>query len=115
MPRWQRAYLAVCVAVTGFAVAYTLCDWSAWPRLTYFPYERVWAFTEGPPGPVPSNYIGTLLWGFGGAAVGGAGTWLVTSQVRREVSERWLHLSGGWALTAFAYSGLYYTWNLWPF
>jgi hypothetical protein len=35
--------------------------------------------------------------------------------VNRPVAERWLGLAGAWALAAFAYAGLYYTWNIWPF
>lgn len=115
MPTWQRVYLSVCCAVIGFCLAYVLCDYSLWPRLTYFPYERDFAWVSEPPGPLPMMYLGTVLWGVSGAAVGALLGLLGTGFARRELGERWLILAGGWALATFAYAGLYYTWGLWPF
>jgi hypothetical protein len=115
VPRWQVAYAAVMVAILGWAFGYVLCDWAALPRLTYYPYERAWAFVAGRPGPVPMNYLGTILWGAAGgtvgAAVGAAGSRLY----RRPLPPRAVILLGAWALTAFFYAGTYYMWNLWPF
>lgn len=115
MPGWQRVYLCVCCAVIGFALAYVLCDYSAWPRLTYFPYERRWDWTAGYPGDIPMAYVGTLLWGLGGAVVGAGVCGAVCALMRGPVSDRWLRLHGAWALASFAYGGMYFTWNLWPF
>jgi hypothetical protein len=56
-----------------------------------------------------------VLWGAAGAAVVGGASWLVCGRVRRELGGRWNLLPAAWALTAFAFTGLYYTWNLWPF
>lgn len=115
MPGWQRIYITVCSAVTGFALAYVLCDYSGWPRLTYFPYQRDWRLVAGPPGAAPMGYVGTILWGLGGALCGGAVAYAACRLVRRSIPDRWLRLAGAWTLTAFVYAGLYYTWNLWPF
>lgn len=115
MPRWQRAYFAVCTAIAGFAIAYVMCDYAQWPRLTYFPVEREWRFVAGYPGRVPMAYVGTVLWGVGGAMLGAASAWIATRFIDRELSRRWTNLFGAWALAAFAYAGVYYTWSLWPF
>ena len=115
MATWQRVYLIACSAVIGYTLAYALSIYAGWPVLTYFPYERSWQMVTAPPGPVPSNYVGIVLWGLGGAAVGGFGAWAVSRWIRREVSTRWLHLFGGWALTGFALAGAFFMWNLWPF
>lgn len=115
MPGWQRSYLTACCAMIGFALAYVLCDYAAWPRLTYFPYEHAWAFVDRSASPVPSNYVGTILWGLGGALTGGAGAFLLLGLARRPWPARWLRLAGGWALAGFVYAGMYFTWGLWPF
>jgi hypothetical protein len=115
MPRWQRTYLAACTGLIGFAVAYVLCDYSEWSRLTYDQYARSWSLVDGRPVGLPSNYVGTVLWGIGGGVVGWAGGFAACSLFRREVPRGVMHLVGAWALTAFAYGGLYYTWSLWPF
>lgn len=115
MPGWQRIYLAVCSGLIGFAIGYVLCDFGAWPRLTYFPYERSWRFVAGYPGEIPMAYVGTLLWGLGGGVSGGLAGYAAARLARRALPDRWLVLAGAWALAAFAYAGLYYTWNLWPF
>jgi hypothetical protein len=115
MPGWQRTYLVACGVIIGFALAYVLCDFSALPRLTYYPYERHWRVVARPAGEVPMFYVGTVLWGLGGAVCGGLLIQGACRFVNRPVAERWLLLAGAWALAAFAYAGLYYTWNLWPF
>lgn len=115
MPNWQRTYLIACCAVIGYTLAYALSVYGEWPKLTYFPYERSWEMVTTPPGPVPSNYVGIVLWGVGGATVGAAGAWLFSRLYRRELAPRWLHLFGGWALTGFVLAGAFFTWNLWPF
>ncbi len=115
MPRWQRAYLAACFAAMGFCVAYVLCDYAEWPRLTYDQYGRSWELVDGRVVGLPSNYVGTVLWGLGGAAVGGAAGWVVGTVRRRALSNAALSLVGAWTVSAFIYGGLYYTWSLWPF
>ena len=115
MPPWQRTYLAVCGGVIGFALAYVLCDYAAWPRLTYFPLERTWQLVTPSTDPVPMGYVGMILWGVGGAVCAGLGGFALLGLTRRPWPDRWLRLAGAWAVTAFAYAGLYYTWNLWPF
>jgi len=115
MPRWQRAYAAVMVAIIGWSLAYVLCDLGRWPRLTYYPYEGDWAFVSGPPGQVPMNYVGTVLWGVAGA-IAGAGVAVVGTHLwRRPLVPRAISLLGAWALTSFLFAGTYYMWNLWPF
>jgi hypothetical protein len=115
MPRWQRAYAAVTTGVIGFAIAYVFSDWGGWPRLTYFPYDGAWALTEGPPGQVPMNYVGTILWGLSGMLVGAAAAWLVTGLVKRPAGKRFTGLMAAWTITAVLYAGAYFTWNIWPF
>ena len=115
MPPWQRFYLTVCCAVIGFVLAYVLCDYAGWPRLTYFPYEREWRFVAGYPGAIPMAYVGTWLWGLGGAVAGAIAGDLGGRLWRRPLPSRWSQLMGAWALAAFVYGGLYFTWNLWPF
>lgn len=115
MPVWQRNYLVVCAAFIGFAMAYVLCDFGGWSRLTYYPYEREWRMVVRPVSDVPMMYVGTVLWGLGGAVSGGALVHGVCRVLNRPVTERWLRLAGAWALAAFVYAGLYYTWNIWPF
>ena len=108
-------YLIACAAIVGYTVAYGLCDFSGWPRLTYFPLHREWDVVVRPRSPYPMNYVGTTLWGVGGAVIAAAIAAVATRLARGPLPARWLHLSGAWALTAFALVGFYYTWNLWPF
>jgi hypothetical protein len=115
MPMWQRAYAAVCCGMIGFAIAYVFCDWGSWPRLTYFPYERDWGWISGPPGLVPMNYLGTILWGVSGLLLGAASAWTVSGLFKRALGKRFIGLLAAWAITAVLYAGAYYTWNLWPF
>ncbi|GAB4523517.1 MAG: hypothetical protein Tsb0020_41870 [Haliangiales bacterium] len=115
MPPWQRTYLTACAAVIGFSLLYVACDYAGWPRLTYFPYERSWAFVAYTASPVPANYVGTILWGCAGALGAGALMWAGLALARRPWPARRLQLVGGWAVAGFVYGGLYFTWNLWPF
>ena len=114
MPEWQRRYVVGCCAIIGFALAYVLCDFGMWPRLTYFPYEREFHFVTDP-GSIPSNYLGMVLWGLGGALVAGVLATLAVRRVKLELPRTWVRLFGAWALTSFALAGGYFTWNLWPF
>ena len=114
MPRWQRAYVCGTCAVIGFALAYALCDFGGWPRLSYLPYEGAWTFSP-PSDLVSMTYVGTFLWGVGGALVAagvGAGATLVW---KRPLPAAGFGLLAAWAMTAFLLAGLYYTWNIWPF
>lgn len=115
MPRWQRIHVAACSGLIGFCLGYVLCHFGGWPRLTYYPYEHEWRLIAGPSGAIPMAYVGTIVWGLCGAIVASALAYVLVRLRRRPMSERWLRLFGAWALAAFAYAGLYYTWNLWPF
>jgi hypothetical protein len=115
VPTWQRAYLAACVAVIGFAAAYSICEYAGWPRLAYEPIERTLYLARPPLGKLPLGFLGLVAWGFSGAAVGAAAALLAARALRRPLSPRALSLVGGWALTAAALTGLFQTWNLWPF
>jgi hypothetical protein len=115
VPGWQRTYLAACAAVIGFAMAYTLCEYALWPRLIYAPVERDWFMGRPPVGREEVGYLGLVLWGLGGAAVGWLGMMVGTRLVGRPVGRRLLRLAGGWALTAVFLAGAFYTWSLWPF
>jgi len=115
VPRWQVVYAAVMTAILGWSIAYVLCDWAGWPRLTYFPYEHAWRFVAGKAGQVPMNYVGTILWGLSGGLVGAALGAVGARLWRRPLPQRAIALLGAWAMTAFLYAGSYYMWNLWPF
>ncbi len=115
LPRWQRVYAFATAAVIGGALAYALCDWSGWPRLTLDPYRGGWSWPDGPTRTVPINYYGTLLWGAGGAAVGAGLAALATWRRGRPLPATILVLLAAWALTAFVLAGGFYTWSLWPF
>lgn len=113
MPRWQRAYVIAMCAVIGGAFAYAACDWGRWPRLTYQPLTGD-VMMRAPTTIVTINYLGTVAWGLGGAAVGalvGAGLCAVW---KKPWHERALQLLGAWAITGVLLAGSYYTWNLWP-
>lgn len=115
MPRWQRVYLCATCAVIGFALAYTLCDFGQWPRLHYLPYERRWVIAPLVVDRLAMNYLGTFLWGVGGAIVGagiGAGAALAWKRPLPRVA---IGLLSAWSLTAFVLAGWYFTWNVWPF
>ena len=114
MPRWQRVYFAACAWIIGYSVTYAAAQWGHWPKLTYFPLARKWEMWSTPPNPLPMPYLGLILWGIGGGLVCAALAWLISGRLaaRREVT---LRLVAAWTLSAFAFSGLFFTWNLWPF
>jgi hypothetical protein len=115
VPRWQRIYLAACGGVIGYAVAYVASDFGPLPRATYDPIARSWEFVAMPESAEPMALYGMLLWGLSGAIVGAALVLLATRLSAGALSRRWLHLAGGWALTAVGLAGMYFMWNLWPF
>ena len=115
MPGWQRAYLAACCGIIGFASAYALCEYAGWPRLAYDPVSRELYLGTPPLGLLPLGYWGLIAWGVGGALVGAAGALVAAAALRRPLGDRLLRLFGGWALTSAAMVGLFETWNLWPF
>ncbi len=114
-PRWQDVQVIGCAMVIGWALAYALCDWSGWPRLTYDPYVGRWYWAAGPTQSVPINYQGNLLWGVGGGVVAGLAAAAGLAMWRRPLPPALLDLSSVWAVTAVGLAGTYYTWNLWPF
>jgi hypothetical protein len=115
VPAWQRTYLVACAAVIGFAVAYALCDWAAWPRAVYAPLERSLRLERPPVGRDEISYLGMVAWGAGGALVAVLAALAALHFVRRPLASRWLRLAGAWALTAVLLAGAFHTWSLWPF
>ena len=115
LPTWQRLYLAACSAVIGFAGAYAMAEYAGWPRLAYDPVARAFDVARPPLGKLPIGFWGLVAWAVGGALVGAGFALVAAARVRRPLSDRWLRLVGGWALTAAALTGLFETWNLWPF
>jgi hypothetical protein len=111
--RWQRAYVIATCAIIGGAFAYAACDWGQWPKLVYLPVTGELTFSP-PPGAITIAYWGMLLWALGGAACGALAGAVLVRLVRRPWSDRALQLFGAWAITAVLLTGLYYTWNLWP-
>jgi len=114
VPGWQRRYLTACAAVIGFALGYWSCHFGGWRRAVYDPWAHEWRITATP-GPDDMVYLGTVLWGAAGAAIAATVVWLACRRAGRELGPRWNLLAAAWALTAFGFTGLYYTWNLWPF
>jgi len=115
MPRWQRIYVAACCAVIGFAFAYSLAEYSGWPRAVYDPIARTIYLARPPVGRLPLGFLGLVAWGAGGALVGAAAALAATAALKRPFGARALRLLGAWALTAAALGGMFQTWNLWPF
>ncbi len=115
MTSFQRSYLAACAALIGGCLAYAMCDFLAWSRLTYFPLEHEWRMVAGSSGAVGSDRLGLLLWGLGGALVAGLATWLLAGVRKRELPRRWLGLAGAWAVSALGLAALYFMWKEWPF
>jgi hypothetical protein len=114
VPRWQRVYLTACALVIGYAGTYSLAEWSAWPKLFYFPLRGEWALYGRPPTPLAMGYLGLVAWGAGGALVAAAAAWLVSGWLPA-LGDRAIKLVGAWTLTAFLLAGTFFTWNLWPF
>ncbi len=114
-PRWHTVQAIACAAVIGWTLAYALCDWSGWPRLTFDEYRAEWLWTRGPTPRVPINYLGGLLWGAGGALLGVVAAALGLALWRRPLPAAVLGLAAAWAITGVALAGTYYTWTIWPF
>jgi hypothetical protein len=113
MPRWQRAYAIATCSLIGAALAYALCDWSQWPRLTYLPLTETW--TMRPPGnAIAITYPGNIAWGLGGAACGALIGSAVVAVFHKSLPERALQLLGAWSITAILLAGTYFTWTVWP-
>lgn len=115
MPRWQRIYLAACAALIGGALGAILCQYAGWPRLTYHPYRRTFAFAPPSGSAVELGYVGIALWAAIGAAVLGAAAAVVGRLSRRELGVASQRLLAGWALTAAGLALVYPLWSLWPF
>jgi len=113
MPRWQRAYAIAMCALIGGALAYTLCEWAQWPRLTYKPLTGEIVVRSHVIG-VAMTYFGTIAWGLGGAALGALVAAGACAAWKRPAPDRVLRLLGAWAITAILLAGLYFTWTLWP-
>ncbi|MEZ4402292.1 MAG: hypothetical protein R3B06_19865 [Kofleriaceae bacterium] len=113
-PRWARTQLVAVAAIIGGALAYALCDWGGWTRLTFDPYLGTWSWRAGATQPVPINYYGNLLWAAGGSAAGAAIGWgLARVPALARPAARGLGVA--WALTAVGLAAFYYLWSLWPF
>jgi hypothetical protein len=113
VPRWQRAYAIAMCALIGGALAFALCDWAQWPRVTYLPLERELVM-HAPAGAVAVPYWGVLAWLVGGAACGALIGAIGCAIVRRPLPDRALLLLGAWAITAVLLAGSYYTFQVWP-
>ena len=114
-PRWQTVQALGCAAVIGWTIAYVLCDWGGWHRLTYDQYRGAWSWNTGPTPRIPINYMGIILWGIGGAAVAVVLTLVGLRLWRRPLPSSVLDLGTAWAFTGVGLAGTYYTWSLWPF
>ena len=115
MPIWQRAYLATCAALCGFAMSYGVCEYAGWRRLIYAPIGDGWRLGYPPIGRDELGYFGLLAWGLGGALLSAAITLAICLAIRRPIADGVLRLAGAWAVTAVVLTGGFYTWGLWPF
>ncbi len=113
MPRWQRGYIIAMCAIIGATFAYAACDWGQWPRLTYRPLTGD-VMMKASPTVVTINYLGTVAWGVGGAAVGALIGAMLCAIWKKPWPDRALQLFGAWAITGVVLAGSYYTWSLWP-
>jgi hypothetical protein len=113
MPRWQRAFVIATCGLIGAALAYSLCEWAQWPRLSYLPVRNTW--TMYPPGSsIAITFVGTVAWGLGGGACGALVGATLAGLARKPLPERALQLLGAWSITAILMAGGYFTWTLWP-
>ena len=108
---WATHYVIACCAVIGGILAYCGSDFADWPKLTIAPLTRVVTVvsktTDG-----GITYWGALLWGAGGAAIGGAtGLGCARWIVHRRAA---MQLLGAWAIAALTLASLYIVWSLWP-
>ena len=64
--------------------------------------------TKGAPSKITINYIGTVAWGLGGAAIGAiVGGILCALTKTKPWPERALQLFGAWAITGVVLAGSY--------
>ena len=113
MPRAHRAYVIAMFAVIGGAFAYAAADWGNWPRVTYLPLTGD-VVLRAPAGALAMPYVGTVLWGFGGAACGALAGVIACNLWKRPLPDRVLLVVGTWAIAALVLAGSYFTWSLWP-
>lgn len=110
-PAWASHYVIACCAIIGGVLAYCGSDFADWPKLTMAPLTgALTVASKSSDGGI--TYWGALLWGLGGAAIGGAGglgcaRWVVGRRAA-------MQLLGAWAFTALALASLYIVWSLWP-
>lgn len=111
----EQRFVTLCAAVIGGCLAYVACDFGGWPRLTYDPHSRAWAFVDGVIAGAPMPYVGMLLWGAAGFLVSGAVVAVAMRWRGKRPSGGTLALAAAWSMTAFVGAALYFMWNLWPF
>lgn len=111
MERGRAILLGLCVAVTGFALAFALPALSPTRVLWYYPLEHRWAFEVRPSGLAMDWYGRTLLASGVSTALYLAG-FLVGR--RRKVEDRTLHLWIAWAMTALLFCAALYVFRLAP-
>jgi len=110
--RDNRAYLAICGAMIGWALGYAIPGFAQVRSLYYDPLAR--RFLVGMrPGLLPMGYYGQILWGAAGA-IAGLAIALAIGARRRAPDDSTIGLAGAWALTALLLVGAYFTWNNWP-
>jgi len=112
-PEAVRLYFAGCAALIGFVLCYILPVYARLPRLFYDPLARRWSVAISM-GPIPMGYLGQVLWGIGGAALGFALASIVVRRLGRAPSPRGYGLWAAWTLSALALSLAYFAWNNWP-
>lgn len=108
---WATHYVIVCCAIIGGILAYCGSDFADWPKLTIAPLTSVvTVVSKTANGGI--TYWGALLWGVGGASIGGAaGLACARWVVHRRAA---MQLLGAWALAALTLASLYIVWSLWP-
>ena len=112
-PDRGRPFFAACGAVCGYALGYAAPAFARLSSLYYDPLAHRFLF--GPrPGPIPMGYLGQVLWGLCGGAIGATVAVALTSLSPREPDARAYTLTATWTLTAVGIVGAYFTWNNWP-
>lgn len=108
---WATHYVIACCAIIGGILAYCGSDFADWPKLTIAPLtSAATVVSKNTDGGI--TYWGALLWGAGGAAIGGAiglacARWVVPRRAA-------MQLLGAWAIAALTLASLYIVWSLWP-
>jgi hypothetical protein len=108
-----RVYTAVCSALIGFALFYTLPIYARLPRSFYDPVNRRWFFAANAT-PIPMGYVGMIVWGIAGALICGGVAMVLGSRRKNAPGDRLFSLGAAWTLTAIAIVIGYFTWNNWP-